>query len=104
MLAGTVSDSGSTLTRNLALGGAGGAGGNGGNGLGGGIYVASGTAVSLTGSTVTKNHANGGTAGAGGSAGQGIGGGVYDLGTFTFDVTTVIAGNHASTNNDDIFP
>ena len=37
------------------------------------------------------------------SDGQGIGGGVYNLGTFTFDVTTVIAHNHASTSNDDIF-
>jgi hypothetical protein len=33
----------------------------------------------------------------------GIGGGVYNLGTFTADSATVIAGNHASTSNDDIF-
>jgi hypothetical protein len=33
-----------------------------------------------------------------------IGGGVYNLGTFTVDVFTVIAHNHASTSNDDIFP
>jgi hypothetical protein len=55
-------------------------------------------------STITANHANGGAADPGGSDGQGIGGGVYNLGAFTFDVATVIAFNHASTSNDDIFP
>jgi hypothetical protein len=33
-----------------------------------------------------------------------VGGGVYNQGAFTFDVFTVIEGNHASTGNDDIFP
>jgi hypothetical protein len=87
---------GSTLSNNLAIGGAGGAGGN---GSGGGVFVGTGAALTVTGSTTTKNHANGG---AGGVGGQGVGGGVYNLGTFTFDVTTVIAGNHASTSNDNI--
>ena len=32
-----------------------------------------------------------------------MGGGVYNLGTFTFDVFTVIRKNHASTSNDDLF-
>jgi hypothetical protein len=32
-----------------------------------------------------------------------MGGGIYNLGTFLFDVTTVITGNHASTSNDDVF-
>jgi hypothetical protein len=59
--------------------------------------LASGATVSLVG-TVTGNYAN-----SGGSGGQGVGGGVYSLGTFTFDVTTVIDGNHASTSNNDIF-
>jgi hypothetical protein len=80
-------------------------GGNGGNGFGGGIYyIASGAKVSVTGSTITHNRAQGGEGDDGGSDGQGIGGGVYDLGTFTFDMKTVIAHNHASTSNDDIFP
>jgi len=35
--------------------------------------------------------------------GQGVGGGVYNLGTSLFEVVTVIAGNHASTSNDDGF-
>jgi hypothetical protein len=53
---------------------------------------------------VSENQALGGTAGAGGTAGQGVGGGVYHLGTFSFDATTVIAMNHASTGNDDLGP
>jgi len=52
----------------------------------------------------TAGLANGGAGGAGGSDGQGVGGGVYNLGTFTSDPFTVIAANHASTSNDDIFP
>src|SRR6516165_2213945 len=36
--------------------------------------------------------------------GQGIGGGVYNLGTFLYDLATVIARNNASTSNDDIYP
>jgi hypothetical protein len=34
----------------------------------------------------------------------GIGGGVFTIGTFSFDATTVIKKNHASTSNDDIGP
>jgi hypothetical protein len=30
-------------------------------------------------------------------------GGVYDLGALIYDLATVIAGNHASTSNDDLF-
>jgi hypothetical protein len=78
--------------------------GGGGNGLCGGIYIASGGTVSLTGRTVTYNRAQGGEGKDGGSDGQGVGGGVYTLGTFTYDVTTVIAHNHASTGHDDIGP
>jgi hypothetical protein len=63
-------------------------GGTGGNGLGGGMYVAGGTAT-LTGATLTANAATAGLGGAGGlsldpskashtgSSGSGIGGGVY---------------------------
>jgi hypothetical protein len=32
-----------------------------------------------------------------------VGGGVYSLGTFLYDPATFIAGNHASTSNDDGF-
>ncbi len=44
---------------------------------------------------MTQNHANGS---------PGIGGGVYTLGTFSYDATTVIDDNHASTGDDNIGP
>jgi hypothetical protein len=46
----------------------------------------------------------GGEGGAGGSDVHGVGGGVYNLGVFAFDTSTVSRKNHASTNNDDVFP
>jgi hypothetical protein len=97
------------LFLNQATGGAGAAGGNGGNGLGGGIFNGGpspfGTPdLSLLDCLVALNQADAGAAGAGGSAGQGVGGGVYNLGTLSFDLATVIALNHASTSNNDIFP
>jgi hypothetical protein len=51
------------------------------------------------------NQADGGTAGTGGSAGQGQGGGVYvSAGSMAgADAATVIARNHASTSDDDVF-
>jgi hypothetical protein len=76
----------------------------GGTGFGGGIYVASGASVAVTSSTITHNAATGRKGGTGGSAGLGMGGGVYNLGTFSFDVTTVTKDDHASTSIDNIFP
>jgi hypothetical protein len=81
-----------------------GQGASGGDGLGGGVYLDGTTVVNVTGSGITHNQADGGPAGSGGSDGQGIGGGVYALGMFSFDATTVITKNHASTSNDNIFP
>ena len=60
--------------------------------------------LTLLGCEVHLNQADGGTAGAGGSDGLGVGGGVYNLGTFAFDLMSVISRNHASDSNDDIFP
>ena len=57
--------------------------------------------TAVSGTTITYNRAEGGEGDKGGGGGQGIGGGVYNLGTFSFDATTVIAHNHASTSNDD---
>ena len=94
----TVSDS--TIDHNQAIGGD---GQNGGNGFGGGIFVGSGASVSVRSSTIAHNRADGGAGDDGGSDGLGIGGGVYNLGTFTFDIATVIAHNKASTSNDDTF-
>jgi hypothetical protein len=91
----------SALIANVAQGGA---GGTGGNGLGGGAYNDTFTTLTVTYSTVTLNDADGRQGKHGGTDGEGIGGGVYNLGTFTFDVFTVIKGNHASTSNDNIFP
>ena len=99
----TVSDC--TVAYNHAHGGAGGPGGNGGDGLGGGIYEDALSRLTLTGDTIDRNHAIGGAAGAGGSDGQGIGGGLYLApgGFACADLLTVIAGNHATTSDDDVF-
>jgi hypothetical protein len=74
-----------------------------GNGFGGGVFVASGASVDVTASAIANNRAIGGEGDDGGSDGQGVGGGVYNLGTFTFDIPTIIAHNHASTSNDNTF-
>jgi hypothetical protein len=102
----------SSVTNNVATGGAGGAGANGGNALGGGITnfnpppaLPGPPALALVTTLVTGNSATGGTAGAGGASGSGIGGGVYNqLGAIAeVDVFAVISGNDGSTSDDDIF-
>jgi hypothetical protein len=72
--------------------------------LGGGIYVASGTAV-LQGVLVSGNQAQGGTDGNGNTTGQGLGGGVYvdPSASATMDMQTLIAGNQASKSNNDVW-
>jgi hypothetical protein len=92
-----------TLSHNLAVGGDAGAAGNGGNGLGGGLFNETGSMLTVTASTITDNQANGDQGDDGGKDGQGVGGGVYNLGAFASDNATIIAYNHASTSNDDIF-
>ena len=62
-----------------------------------------GSSVTLTGTAIENNDALGSPTCGGGTSGQGIGGGVYNLGTFTYDSTSVIKKNHASTSNNDIF-
>jgi len=98
---------GCTIVGNQAMGGVGGQGASGGDGLGGGLAVLNGTSVTLTDTSVERNDALGGEEGHGhgGSDGQGVGGGVYVFngGTFSFDVTTDIKHNHASTSYDNIF-
>jgi hypothetical protein len=73
------------------------AGGVAGDGLGGGAYNDATSTLVLNAATVTKNTA------IGGAGGQGIGGGIYNLGVLVSDPSTVIAKNHASTGNDDLF-
>ncbi len=87
-----------TVAHNRAQGGTGRAGGTGGDGVGGGCATWYGS-LSLEGATVTQNLALGG-----GPGGQGIGGGVFWLGNFTFDDSTVITKNHATTSKDNIAP
>jgi hypothetical protein len=120
---GSLTLEGCTLQNNQALGGQGGQGfqtrdyfgdrhdrypgGNGGDGLGGGLYVAAGTA-SLHNSTVTGNKALGGQGGGGGaSAGLGEGGGVFiaPAASVCLDAFTQanVKKNTASTTGDDIF-
>jgi hypothetical protein len=102
-ISSSVTQGDSMLSGNLAQGDAGGSGGNGGNGLGGGVYVASGTAC-INHSSITGNQAVGGAAGKHGSAGQGIGGGIYVAAIATAGgMDTDITGNLASTSNNDVF-
>jgi hypothetical protein len=115
--ASAVAISNSTLQCNQALGGGGGegggiagvfdattrvadstiiqnvAGGAGGAGLGGGAYNDATSSLALTASIVTLNQADGS---------PGVGGGIYTLGTFTYDGSTIILFNHASTSGDNI--
>jgi hypothetical protein len=97
---------------NLAIGGTGGVGGNGGNAFGGGIANANPAPplpgpplLTLLETRIMDNSALGGAAGLGGMSGAGIGGGLYNqLTAFaSADPITEIAGNHASTIDDDIF-
>jgi sugar lactone lactonase YvrE len=85
---------------NQAIGGAG-AGGHGGAQPGG----VGGNTVAISASRITSNEAEGGASGYGGADGQGLGGGLYLTpgGTTCADVLTVIAGNYASTSDDDVF-
>jgi hypothetical protein len=87
------------------IGGAGGQGGNGGHGQGGGLYNDANAQAALTGSIVAQNVAAGGTASDGGAAGQGVGGGLYIAtgGKVSADAETLIAMNHASTSDAEVF-
>jgi hypothetical protein len=97
---------GCAIAGNVAVGGAGSVGANGGNGLGGGMAIASGCTASVVASFIEFNDALGGDAGPGGTDGQGVGGGVYVFagGDFTYDATTVIKRNRASTSHNNIGP
>jgi hypothetical protein len=89
VLSATTTVDTSSLTNNQANGRGSAAG------LGGGAYNDATSLLTLTSASVTGNHTNGK---------PGIGGGIYNLGTFTVDVFSVIADNHASTSGDNIGP
>ncbi len=60
--------------------------------------------LALSNSLVIGNLAQGGDAGSGGTAGQGKGGGLYlATGSTTTLNKTIVAGNRASTSNNDIY-
>jgi hypothetical protein len=104
----TITLTSSAINGNLAKGGNGGT--VGGNGLGGGLYVGR-DFVGVGSTNITLHDLSiGGNTAAGGNkktwTGQGIGGGIYidygasvGLDSFTF---SHVAGNHASTSDDDI--
>jgi hypothetical protein len=93
LLSATSTLSGTEVSHNLAQGGS-----DGGNGYGGGLYNDATSTLMLQSCTVTHNDADGG------DGGDGIGGGIYNLGSFTYDASTVIKHNHASTSGDEIGP
>jgi hypothetical protein len=93
----------STLIFNVASGGNGGAGGNGGNGSGGGLFADPDTTAAISDSWLGFNQATGGQGGLSGTSGDGFGGGidVVDGASVSLE-NTKVAGNHASTSNNDI--
>ncbi len=98
-----VTVSGTILTGNAALGGAGGTGtvgGDGGDAQGGGLFVDPYSTVVLDSDAIFGNLADGGS---GATNGTGIGGGVYLSGTGSTRKNTTIAGNSASTSNNDVY-
>ena len=65
--------------------------------------------IALSGALITGNQADGGSAGAGGpggssgDSGSGLGGGVYLAGIGSTKKNTVIAGNSASTGDNNVY-
>jgi hypothetical protein len=92
------------LFGNVVQGGTEGSNAVGGDGLGGGLYTASGTVV-LQAVLVSGNQAQGGADSNGNTSGQGLGGGVYvDAGaTATADMETLMSGNQASKDHNDVW-
>jgi hypothetical protein len=89
---------------NVAQGGTAGSNAVGGDGLGGGLYAGSGTVV-IDAVLVSANQSQGGADSQGNTSGNGLGGGVYvdSAAKVTANAQTIIAGNHASKDNDDVW-
>jgi hypothetical protein len=96
----TLSVSASAVRASAANGGT---GATGDNGFGGGIFLDTGATATALSREILNNQADGGIAAPGGVDGQGVGGGVYNLGAFFLDASSMIADNHASSSNDDVF-
>ena len=93
----------SDLSANAAVGGSGGSGsvgGTGGDAEGGGLFVDPTSMVALDDDAILGNLADGGS---GATDGTGSGGGVYLSGTGSTRKDTTIAGNSASTSNNDVY-
>ena len=87
-------------------GGAGSTGPNGGEGLGGGLSAENGSTATLQNVPIMANWADGAPGDSrGGPAGRGLGGGVYVASNVTViaNTQTLIAGNHASKDSDDVW-
>jgi hypothetical protein len=89
---------------NVARGGTAGSSAVGGDGLGGGIFAGSGTTL-LQGMLVSGNQAQGGVDSQQNTTGNGLGGGLYvdPSASATADMQTLIAGNQASKDKDDVW-
>ena len=93
----------STLIFNVAQGGKGGFGGSGGNGSGGGLFADPDTTAAISSSWLGFNQATGGQGGLGGASGDGFAGGIdVAIGASVSLETTKVAGNDASSSNNDI--
>jgi hypothetical protein len=92
------------LVGNVAQGGTAGSSAVAGDALGGGLFAGSGT-VMLEAALVSGNQSQGGADSQGTTSGNGLGGGVYvDPGaTASANAQTIMAGNHASKDNNDVF-
>jgi serine/threonine protein kinase len=102
--ASSVTVSNCAIFGNLAQGGTAGSSAVGGDGLGGGLYASSGT-VMLDAVLVSGNQSQGGADIQGNTTGNGLGGGVYvdPSATATASAQTMMVGNHASKDNNDVF-
>jgi hypothetical protein len=96
--------SGCALFGNQAQGGTAGSSAVGGDGLGGGLFAGSGTVVLET-VLVSDNQSQGGADSQGNTSGNGFGGGVYvdPSASATANAQTMIASNHASKDNNDVW-
>jgi hypothetical protein len=102
--ASSLSVSNCAIFGNMAQGGTSGSAGVGGDGLGGGLFAGSGTMV-IDAVLVNGNQSQGGADSQGNTSGNGLGGGVYvdPSAAVTAKTQSIIAGNHASKDNDDVW-
>ena len=103
--AGSMTVQSTFLSGNVARGGTGSSGGQSGNGSGGGAYAGAGTSLSFARASLIGNVAAGGSTFMGALGGQGSGGGIYidPAATVLLNGSTLLIGNHATTQGSQIF-